>query len=802
MKGYHWMWLLLFIVGLVSGPLGPPAASAEPLSLHQLNNAFLDSPAAWTPKIQAAWQQLKPDRDPQAWLEHAWFLSKAEVLPPAALKQASELARERQQWLLYQQFAQETFHSNLSESQDYFVTVKLYEGLVEELRQAGDPLSLALALSGFAYFHMDNNSKERGVPLIKEARNLLQSNPSALLTIYDDIENNYALALLLESQDDAAFTVYRGMVETFKKKKLRYAWANSLNQLGFSYIKATPSGPVDPKAFQYLTESLQVATELQDKIFIARAEYSLSVACSRNGEHDRAIELAQKSLEYFVNAQSKHWIAKGYLRLAKALISGGRFQESLSSLDQATKEFDPVNKSVLNDLVWLRVQAYQGLKKYEEALNQLLIYNQTMEEIFEAQSAKESERVAADIGLHFQTERNTLLASQNAMQAEQISLLQKFRVLAFIIAGLLISVLFLFFRLVKQSKEVRASRQKMKDLLDTIDEGILTLDRNLLVIPGYSPHLDRLFATHEQTLADIPVVDLLFGTDLKSTDKRQVQETLLACVGKEFPAWEQNSASLPVELQHNDRILHLHWQALISRQEISGFLLAIRDITDWKKREQAIKSAAIIERLNSEIRSRSLQDQMQPHFLFNSLNVISNLVYKSVDEASIALEKLADLYRLILESSKAHTWKFSEEIRLVEDYLELQVIRFEDKVKYSIETGTIDLENIAFPCLLLHTLVENSFKHGLSLNMHGGRININISESEGGYFIIVEDSGSGELAKTHVKGTGTGLENTRTRLLNMYGTKSHFSADFSSEGSKVSFWISGDYTPAFVMDVS
>ncbi len=199
-----------------------------------------------------------------------------------------------------------------------------------------------------------------------------------------------------------------------------------------------------------------------------------------------------------------------------------------------------------------------------------------------------------------------------------------------------------------------------------------------------------------------------------------------------------------------------------------------------------------VERLNSEIRSRSLVDQMRPHFLFNSLNAISNLVYDSSEKASEAIYKLADLYRLILESTNSHTWKFSQEIRLVEDYLELQIIRFSDRIKYSIEYENADAEKIEFPCLMLHTLVENSFKHALSLNINGGYINIKISASSSGYLITVEDSGSGYAATGEVMGTGTGLENTRKRLLNMYGKKSRFSTKFSSQGSQVSFWISGD----------
>jgi tetratricopeptide (TPR) repeat protein len=198
-----------------------------------------------------------------------------------------------------------------------------------------------------------------------------------------------------------------------------------------------------------------------------------------------------------------------------------------------------------------------------------------------------------------------------------------------------------------------------------------------------------------------------------------------------------------------------------------------------------------VERLNSEIRSRSLVDQMRPHFLFNSLNAISYLVYDSAEKASQAIYKLADLYRLILESTNSHTWKFSKEISLVEDYLDLQIIRFDDRVKYSIEYENVDVEKIEFPCLMLHTLVENSFKHALSLNIDGGYINIKISASSGGYSITVEDSGSGKAATGGVMGTGTGLENTRKRLLNMYGKKSRFSTYFSSHGSRVSFWISG-----------
>jgi LytS/YehU family sensor histidine kinase len=185
---------------------------------------------------------------------------------------------------------------------------------------------------------------------------------------------------------------------------------------------------------------------------------------------------------------------------------------------------------------------------------------------------------------------------------------------------------------------------------------------------------------------------------------------------------------------------------------------------------------------------------MKPHFLFNCLNVIDNLIMESPTQASEAIGKLADLYRYILKGAKQHFWPLDDEVNLVVDALDLQKIRFQEKIEYSIEIDEqIEKAEVFVPCLMLHTLVENAVKHAVLENPDGGWIKIKILKANVGYEVKVIDTGPGEFVnlKSKKAGTGTGLENTRQRLFRIYGDKARFTVRLDSNGSEVNFWISG-----------
>ncbi|HWU43733.1 MAG TPA: histidine kinase, partial [Bdellovibrio sp.] len=134
-----------------------------------------------------------------------------------------------------------------------------------------------------------------------------------------------------------------------------------------------------------------------------------------------------------------------------------------------------------------------------------------------------------------------------------------------------------------------------------------------------------------------------------------------------------------------------------------------------------------------------LKNQIQPHFLFNSLNSLAELIDSDRESASQMTQKLSDLYREILESSKLQVSSLQSEISIVQKYLELESLRFGDRLKYQIETPE-KMDDIFIPSLLLQTLIENAIKHGISQNLEGGIVSLKINADQNGFLVRIENT--------------------------------------------------------------
>lgn len=184
-----------------------------------------------------------------------------------------------------------------------------------------------------------------------------------------------------------------------------------------------------------------------------------------------------------------------------------------------------------------------------------------------------------------------------------------------------------------------------------------------------------------------------------------------------------------------------------------------------------------------------LESQMQPHFLFNSLNVLSELIYVDPDQAAAMTQKLADLYREILNNSKTKFSTLESEISILTKYVEIQKIRFGDRIDFSSDVSPA-FYNLQIPSLMLQTLVENAIKHGISPKQEGGEINLSV-EKKGNLFEVCI-SNTGALYKGHKESRrSTGLQNTRNRLELTYGSKNSFRIYSDDKRTYVKFSITG-----------
>lgn len=179
-------------------------------------------------------------------------------------------------------------------------------------------------------------------------------------------------------------------------------------------------------------------------------------------------------------------------------------------------------------------------------------------------------------------------------------------------------------------------------------------------------------------------------------------------------------------------------------------------------------------RLLLQARMEALQSQINPHFLFNTLNSVSSLVRFDPDTARGVVIKLANILRRLLRKGDAFV-RLREEFEFIDDYLDIEVVRFgRDKLHVVKELDPESLE-VVVPAMLLQPLVENSIKHGLAPKIEGGTIYLRTHLHDGQVVIEVQDDGVGMGAAQFLEppsgmgGSGIGMANVADRLKVLYG---------------------------------
>ena len=181
-----------------------------------------------------------------------------------------------------------------------------------------------------------------------------------------------------------------------------------------------------------------------------------------------------------------------------------------------------------------------------------------------------------------------------------------------------------------------------------------------------------------------------------------------------------------------------------------------------------------LERRFSEARLDNLRLQLDPHFLFNTLNSISAYVESAPGQARLMLEQLGDLLRLSLEHADQQEITLERELTFVDRYIELQLVRFADRLQVKVDTDP-DALTAAVPTFLLQPLLENAIRHGTSKLSAAGRIEVTAWRSGDRLHVRVRDNGPGLPRGWSLdRHIGIGLGNTRARLEQLYG-KGQFS---------------------------
>lgn len=201
----------------------------------------------------------------------------------------------------------------------------------------------------------------------------------------------------------------------------------------------------------------------------------------------------------------------------------------------------------------------------------------------------------------------------------------------------------------------------------------------------------------------------------------------------------------------------------------------------YRRSQDRERKAAELEASLAEARLEALRMQLHPHFLFNTLNAISTLVHKDPAAADEMIADLSELLRVALDASGRQEVPLREELEFLDRYLDIQRVRFGDRLRIEKEIDVAVLDAMV-PTLILQPLAENAIRHGIEPGCAAGLIKIHAHRSGDRLRISITDNGGGLKPNAARQSEGIGLANTRARLTQLYGESARLVLNSGSAG--------------------
>lgn len=214
-------------------------------------------------------------------------------------------------------------------------------------------------------------------------------------------------------------------------------------------------------------------------------------------------------------------------------------------------------------------------------------------------------------------------------------------------------------------------------------------------------------------------------------------------------------------------LVYLGWTLIYAFYKISvNFRKS--EIEKWKL-EASVKDAQLI----------ALKSQINPHFIFNSLNNIRSLIIENPEKSREMITHLSGLLRYSIQFNNKEKVTVREEISIVKNYLHLESIQFEDRLKFRIELDE-RISECKIPPMTIQVLVENAIKHGISKIPEGGEVIVRVSQTDGN--MVMEVINSGQLINgKESDSTGIGLKNANERMKYLFGEMASFTIENNSQ---------------------
>ncbi|NND07470.1 MAG: tetratricopeptide repeat protein [Saprospiraceae bacterium] len=458
--------------------------------------------------------------------------------------------------------------------------------------------------------------------------------------------------------------------------------------------------------------SLELREQLNNKYDISSSLNSIAVMYNKMGDSEKALEYHQKSLT--IKSEIGHTIGQ-----ANSLINIANIYSGHSQFDEAKRNYEQAIQlqEAAEDKLGLS-KSYLFLADLFSKQNQWIEAHAYYQKSLELKEALDDQYGKAD-----------LLMSLASLHAEQEQLSQAITMLRHSID---------IAEKIGAKELAKMAYQSLSEIYQRLGD----YKQALTFYRSYNKIQDSLFQTSmSQQIAEM-------NTKYESEKKEQT----IASQTNEIEFLEQRRI--------NDRnlryALFLIGALFLTTALVSYNRYRLKHRSEqilWKKNEEIEQKNVEIGEMNEELEKRMLRAQMDPHFVFNSLNSIQHFItINDKDSALKYLSKFSRLIRQVLENSVNQSVPLVDEIRLLENYIQLEALRLDHKFDYVIDIDpNIDTYETEIPFLLIQPYVENSIVHGLRHLEGGGHLRVSLSQNEQYIQCVVEDNGVGRKRSQEIE---------------------------------------------------
>lgn len=491
-----------------------------------------------------------------------------------------------------------------------------YEALIQRSRAAKLPAVTSKLLGDYAELALNEQRFEKALQLAHEAlEELKAADFPAWSLARPSVKSIVALVFLEAGRDAESLQLYHEILkEACDGKDNPYFCNPILTNIAFIHVNSQ-----DPKVYRqaipFLDRAIQDAHRIQDTWTIAVAQHKKAHILLREGQYEDTLKLETEAFDLFLRLKDTERAVNALVFKARALNKLGRFPEAMKVLEQGETMLKAEKKPAFNNLIDARIDALVGLKRFEEAFQLLNKVYVDMEKELSVRSQKSFSEAAARVGLQLEQERNKVL--ERDQKIAELKIRENERLQQFLIMGLLLATFVILASLwaVLRSREVRLIKNKLQNILDSIDEAILILGSDLRIQGPVSLFLRHIRQDDRDPVGTDFIESVLQGSLLSGDACATIRHSLLAMFGEDRLAFELNVAHLPLELVfargEEHRIYTIHWQPIFDHhQSLRSMIISMRDITERKVHEESMRR----EKLEHERAAQCLLELSRTNF--------------------------------------------------------------------------------------------------------------------------------------------------------------------------------------------